>query len=201
MANVAVFISTILLKSHLHGEWRAHLKPGKYRIVLYLIFLFALPSLISCGYHNPYVYDGPEKTVYIATWKNRTSELQLNSQIYQSLLNWYQRSSAIRIVRSKEEADLILGGEIVSIDIPSLSYGANNITREVKLNLRVRYVLKDLKAGTILFQVPGEQRTEEYVVTNDNTADSASESVALATIIDELSQDIYTRTLSVLPKD
>jgi len=104
-------------------------------------------------------------------------------------------------VRSKEDADLILGGEIVSIDIPSLSYGENNITREVNLNLRVRYVLKDLKTGTILFQMPSEQRTEEYVVTNDNTRDAANESVALATILDELSQDIYTRTLTVLPKE
>lgn len=177
------------------------MKPKINRIRVYSIFLFALPLLISCGYHNPYVYSGPAKTVYIATWKNRTSELQLNTQIYQSLLSWYQRNSAIRVVRSKEEADLILGGEIVSIDIPSLSYGANNITREVNLKLRVRYVLKDLKAGTILFQEPGEQRTEEYVVTNDNTMDSASESVALSTIIDELSQDIYTRTLTVLPKE
>jgi hypothetical protein len=177
------------------------LKPSIYRVIFYSILLFALPSLTSCGYHNPYVHSGPAKNVYIATWKNRTSELQLSSQIYQSLLSWYQRNSAIRIVRSKEDADLILGGEIVSIDIPSLSYGANNITREVKLKLRLRYVLKDLKSGNILFEEPGEQRTEEYVVTNDNTADSASESVALATLIDELSQDIYTRTLAVLPKE
>ncbi len=177
------------------------MKLGIYRILLYLIFFVTLPLLISCGYHNPYVHSGLAKTIYIATWKNRTSELQLSTEIYQSLLSWYQRNPATRVVRNKEEADLVLGGEIVSIDIPSLSYGANNITREVKLKLRVRYVLKDIKAGTILFQEPGEQRTEEYVVTNDNTADSDRESEALATIIDELSQDIYTRTLAILPEE
>ena len=154
--------------------------------------------LVSCGYHNPYVFSGDAKTVYIASWKNRTSELQLSTQIYQSLLSWYQRNPAMRVVRDRKDADFVLGGEIISIDIPSLSYGANNITREVKLKLQIRYVLKDIKAETILFQVASEQRSEEYVVTNDNTLDSASESVALATIIDELSQDIYTRTLSVL---
>ena len=177
------------------------MKIKKYRFFLLSIFLLALPLLISCGYHNPYVYNGPAKTIYIATWKNRTSQLQLNTKLNQSLLSWYQRNSSIKVVNSKAEADLILGGEIVSIDIPSLSYGANNITREVNLKLRVRYVLKDLKAQTILFQVSGEQRTEEYVVTNDNAFDSASESRALATVIDELSQDIYSRTLAVLPKE
>jgi hypothetical protein len=182
------------------SKWGAVLKPRKDRILIYSILLFALPLLISCGYHNPYVFNGPAKNLYIATWKNRTSTLQLSTQIYQSLLGWYQRTPGIRIVTNKEEADLILGGEIVSIDIPSLSYGANNITREVKLYLQLRYALKDLKTGNILFQVPSELRTEEYVVTNDNTADSASESIALATIIDELSQDIFSRTLSVMSK-
>jgi len=177
------------------------LKTRIIRILSCAIFLLVLPFLTSCGYHNPYVYDGPAKTVYIATWKNRTSELQLSTQIYQSLLSWYQRNPAIKVVKNKEGADLILGGEVVSIDIPSLSYGANNITREVKLKLQIRYVLKDLKAEAILFQVPDELRSEEYVVNNDNIADSDSEAIALATIIDELSQDIYTRTLAVLPME
>ena len=174
----------------------------KNRIFRFLSFTTILCSfclLISCGYHNPYVYDGPPKTIYITSWKNRTSELQLGTQIYQSLLSWYQRGS-ITVVGNKQDADLILGGEIVSVNIPSLSYGANNITREVKLKLRVRYVLKDLQSGLILLQHPGELRTEEYVVTNDNITDSANEDEALATIIDELSQDIYTRTLAALRK-
>jgi outer membrane lipopolysaccharide assembly protein LptE/RlpB len=182
-----------------HCKWSIRLKSKLSNTIVFLLLPAALFLLISCGYHNPYVYSGPPKTIYIATWQNRTSELQLSTQIYQSLLNWYQRNSTLKIVRSKEDADLILGGEIVSIDIPSLSFGANNITREVKLKLQVRYVFKDLESDTILFQVPYEQRTEEYVVNNDNTTDSAREAEALATIIDELSQDIYIRTLDSLP--
>jgi len=101
-------------------------------------------------------------------------------------------------VSEKDGADLILGGEIVSIDLPSLSYGSNNTTREVKLKLRIRYILKDLKSGEILFQEPDTVRTEEYVISSNNSITDANEDEALEIIIDELSQDIYRQTLSSL---
>jgi len=162
--------------------------------VLILTFIFS-----ACGYHNPYVYTGPDKTIYLASWKNRTSELQLDSQIYQSLIKWYQKSESLRVIKDKENADLILGGEIVYIDLPSLSYGANNTTREVKLKMQVRYIMKDQKSEEILFQEPGQLRTEEYTVAQNRSVTSDNEKQAIETIIDELSQDIYLRTLEKLP--
>ena len=155
--------------------------------------------VVSCGYRNPYVYTGPDKSIYITSWKNRTSELQLESEIYQSLLQWFQKSDSLNIVKDRSSADLILAGEIISIDLPSLSYGANNTTQEVKLLLRVRYILKDIETGEILFQQPNQLRTEEYVVSADSSVTRDSEEKALETIIDELSQDIYLQTLTKLP--
>jgi len=164
-----------------------------------LLCIGVLLIVVSCGYRNPYVYTGPDKSIYITSWKNRTSELQLESEIYQSLLQWFQKSASLKIVKDKSSADLILAGEIISIDLPSLSYGANNTTQEVKLLLRVRYILKDIETGVILFQQPNQLRTEEYAVSADSSVTRDSEEAALETIIDELSQDIYLQTLTKLP--
>ncbi len=153
---------------------------------------------MSCGYRNPYVYTGPEKKVYITSWKNRTSELQLESQIYQSLLEWFQKSDSLKVVKAKQDANLILAGEIVSIDLPSLSYGTDNTTREVKLKLWVRYILKDLESGRTLFQESRQLRSEEFTVGAATSTDEENEDEALETIIDEMSQEIYLRTLSKL---
>ncbi len=89
---------------------------------------------------------------------------------------------------------------IVSIDLPSLSYGTDNTTREVKLRLRVRYILKDIESGNILFQEPNQLRSEEYTVGAATSTDEENEDEALETIIDEMSQEIYLRTLSKLQK-
>ena len=160
------------------------------------ILLFFLP--VSCGYHNPYVYTGPEISVYITTWKNKTNELRLDNQIYQSLVKWYQKTNHIKVKQGQEGADLILAGEIVSIDIPSLSYGVNNITREVKVRLRVRYILKNLKTGKVLVEVPGQDYSETYLVTSGNATTKDNESKALEIIIDNLSEKIYLSTLNEL---
>ena len=173
------------------------LKAIKLTLPLLLVVSF---MLTSCGYRNPYVYSGPDKNIYITNWKNRTNLLRLNSDITQSLNRWYQKSGSIRIVKSKENADLILGGEILSIDLPSLSYGANSRTKEVKVKLTVRYILMDLKSGKVLFEIPKELRTEEYTVTSDVSTTSDNENEAIETIIDEMSQKIYLRTITELPK-
>lgn len=156
--------------------------------------------LVSCGYHNPNVYNGPHKVIYITEWKNNTSELGLDSKIYRSLTRWFQNSRSISTVREKTGADLILAGEIVSLELPSLSYGSNNIASEVKVRLRVRYVLKDLASNKILMEVPDQIWIEDYLVSNNSNVNQDNERKALETIINDLSQRIYQRTVSKLPK-
>ncbi len=170
-----------------------------------LIFLVSLGLLLlslttSCGYRNPYVYSGPDRTIYVTSWKNRTSELQLDSKIYQSLLKWFQKSDSLSVVNKKDGADFILAGEIISIDLPSLSFGASSTTKEVKLKLKVRYILKDINNGKVLIEEPGEFYTEEYSVSSDSSTTSDNEKLALETTIDDLSQAIYLGTLSKLSK-
>lgn len=156
--------------------------------------------LVSCGYHNPYVYTGPEKIIYIKDWKNRTSELGLNSDIYSSLVKWYQKSGSIRITKKKAGSDLILAGEIVSIDLPSLSYGSSNSATEVKIRLKTRYILKDLKTEKVLFEQPGEVWTQDYQVGSTTSETRDNQAAALDIIIDDLSQKVYQKTLLELPK-
>ncbi len=163
-------------------------------------FLIAACILASCGYHNPNVYNGPHKVIYITEWKNNTSELGLDSKIYRSLTRWFQNSGAISTVREKAGADLILAGEIVSLELPSLSYGANNLATEVKVRLRVRYVLKDLQTNKILMEVPNQIWIEDYLISGNSAVNQDNERRALETIIEDLSQRIYQRTVSKLPK-
>ena len=164
------------------------------------IFALVVFFLSACGYHNPYVYSGPEKVIYITDWKNRTSELGLDADIYKTLIRWYQKSGSIKITKEKQGADLILAGEIVSINLPSLSYGANNTTTEVKVRLKVRYILKDLASSKVLIEQPGKEWTQDYLVASTTAATRDNQDEALETIIDDLCEQIYQRTLVELPK-
>jgi len=144
------------------------------------------------------VYSGPDRDLYITTWQNRTNELLLDAKIYQSLVRWYQKSGSIRVTKQKAGAQLILAGEIVSIDLPSLTYGDANNATEVKILLTVRYILKDLESDKVLMEVGNEIWTEEYKVGASSSENSDNEKEALKTIIDDLSQKIYIKTLNEL---
>lgn len=169
---------------------------------VYKIFplLFLAIIFSSCGYHNPNVYSGPEKTIYITEWKNRTSQLNIDSKIYRALTKWYQKSGSISVSREKSGADLILAGEIVSIALPSLSFGTANIATEVRVRLRVRYILKEISTNKVMLEVPDEIWTEEYLVGINSTVTSDNEEEALDTILEDLAQKIYRNTVSGIPR-
>lgn len=167
------------------------------RIIPFLLVLFIVAG---CGYRNPNVYSGPQQTIYVKEWKNRTSDLGLDSEIYRSVTRWFQKSGSINTIRKKNGADLILAGEIVSIELPSLSYGENNVATEVKVRLRVRYILKEIATNKIWLEVSDETWIEEYLVASSSSTNIDNEAEAVDTIIDELSKKIYQRTVAILPK-
>jgi hypothetical protein len=163
-----------------------------------LILCSLLVLLGGCGYYFPHVYDGPEKAVYMPNWKNRTDKLGLDNVMYQSLSIWFQKSDAIRITKDRANADLILAGEIVSIDLPSIGWNDDARSTDVKITLVVRYVLKDLKTGKILWEVPNDVLIEDYNTLNQN---AGNEEEALAQIVDDISEKIYMGTLNALRRE
>ena len=166
----------------------------------FFLLLIVLLIVTACGYHNPNIYSGPPKTIYLAEWKNRTSRLGLDSQIYRSLTRWFQKSESISTVRKKEGADLILAGEIISQELPSLSYGSDSTTTEVRIKLRVRYILKEISSNKIVLEVPNQTWTEEYLTSSSSTSNLNNEREALESIVDDLSRLIYQRTITEVPK-
>lgn len=169
------------------------------RIILPALLCFIF-MLSSCVYYFPHIYDGPTQKIYMASWKNRTSNLELDTEIYQSLARWFQKSKSIVLTKDRNEADLILGGEILSIHLPGISWNADASTTEVKVRMTIRYILKNVKTDDVLWEVPNELWTEEYSTRGGSAVISSNEKEALNQIKDDLSERIYLGTLEKLRK-
>lgn len=170
-------------------------------IPVFLILLTAGLITGGCGYYFPHVYEGPDRTIYMPNWKNRTSQLGLDSKIYQSLSRWFQKSKNIVLTKDKEEADLILAGEIIDIALPSVAWDGDARSTQVKVRLHVRYVLKDLRTDEIIWEVPGEMWTEEYATEGGSAKMADNEREALTQILTDMSEQIYLGTLDKLRKE
>ena len=168
---------------------------GRTRILLFSLSVFLF--LGGCGYYFPNVYTGPEMRVYMANWQNRTDKLGIDNAMYQSLSSWFQKSEKIHLTKDRTGADLKLAGEIISIDLPGIGWNTDAQTTDIKVELRLRYVLMNLKTGKILWEVPNDIWTENYNTLTDR-ADTEDE--AVEEILDEISEKIYLGTLAKIRK-
>ncbi len=149
-------------------------------------------SLVGCGYTFPHVYDGPGQVIYMPDWENRTNRLGLDHQLYRALSRWFQKAEAVRLTKNREGAGYVLAGEIVNIDLPSVSWAGVTRASGVNVKLNVRYVLKDLESGRIVWEVPLKLYTASYT---EQKGSSTGDEQALQEIVDELAEDIYMGTL------
>lgn len=86
-----------------------------------LILPLLLLSLSSCGYnwgHKGRQLPGGHKTVYIETFKNRSEDVGAEAAFTKALMRELERSG-FAIVTSKNAAELMITGEIISTNVVS----------------------------------------------------------------------------------
>ncbi len=169
------------------------------RIFAKLLPIFCLSLLFGgcSGYYFPNVYDGPVVSIYMQTWQNRTDRLGIDSTMYNALSSWFLKSDKLNLTKEKEGADMMLAGEIVSIHLPGIGWNSSARTTDVKVELVLRYVLKDLKTGKIIWEAPNEVWTEDY---NTVVQNAANEDEAIEQILDDVAEKIYLGTISRIRK-
>ena len=118
-------------------------------------------------------------------------------KIYRSLARWFQKSQSVSLTKEKTGADYILTGEILSIDLPTVSWNTDSDATGTKVNLLVRYSLKDLKSGKILWDQNNKIYTADYSV---QVLSSAADDEAISKIIEDMSEIIYLGTLKQIRK-
>ena len=170
--------------------------------ILLLLYITICLTLSGCGYHHPLAggqdYQGSPKTLYIDIWPNRTNEIGLESTIFKSLSSWFRKTPHIKHTQDKEKADFVLQGEIVSINVPGLSYGQFETELEEKAILTVQYSMREAGKDKVTWDMTKEVFEEEYQIENDAARTRNNRKQALAVIADDLSESIYFRMVRTL---
>ncbi len=164
--------------------------------------LFALLVLQGCGYHNPYVKninsDKPATLIHMTVWTNQTNELGLESLIFQQTADWLQQSRHLRITRDKDQADYLLTGSILAVDYPATAFSVTDVATTLKAKVKTSYRLTDRATGNTIWQVNDTLRQTDYSAGADAVRSQTSKKGALATIANELGEQIYLRITATL---
>lgn len=160
------------------------------------MILLCVFFLAGCGYHSPYAKgnNGKGFALYNTIWKNRTNDMGVESLLYQAITDWFLGSKQIRLTTSRDEADLILNGEIISAAYPGLSYGDFDQAKELRAVLTVRFSLEEKKSGKIILESTKHVLEESFFIDVDAVRTRGNKEKALARLADELAEEIYLQT-------
>ncbi len=156
--------------------------------------------VLSCGYRLVGTYPEGSKRVhlagskvYVAPFKNRTEEPNVEYYITDQLVSSLQRTGKITIV-SREEADYTVEGEVVGYTKDVVALDSSGDVSVYRLTISANVVVKD-RDGKVLERLKGISEYEDYQVYSDIERTKSAEREAVERISQEIGQLIASLLL------
>ena len=179
----------------------------KIKLGFFAIFGIIL-CLSGCGYTTKTLLPEHIKTIYIDNFKNsiniaaeitnkRPYKLYspgLENQVTRAIADRFTFDGNLKVVKSREEADAVLSGELLEYTKEPLRYDQNDEVTEYRVRVVVSVKFLDLKDNKIIWQdgqFGGEsnQRTEGSLV--------KTEQAAIDEAVTDLARRVIEKTIEV----
>lgn len=169
------------------------------RLVLLFLVLITL-TLVSCGYRfspGGEWIDKSLQTVFVDNIANTTSEPFIEIYLRNGLEDQFRKSSRFRLAASKDAADLIMQGTILSLNIPPVAYDRYDKATEGRAVMTVNLLFEQRAAGKKLWAVTNFSGNETYRIDQANpSATSVSKSTALQKLSNDMAEKAYRNLMS-----
>ncbi len=161
--------------------------------------------LTGCGYSTSRLLPVAYRTIYVEPLQNRipiTEEVnerlgyqanlpRLQEDVTRGVIDRFLFDGNLRVTTKREEADLVLDGEIVDFLRQPVRRLDDGSAEEYRLNLTAHLTLRDRK-GTLVFEEPGLVGDTTYFVTGSS---AVAETVAVGDLITDFSRRVVERVV------
>lgn len=170
------------------------------------VFLLVTSTIIGCGYTTHSVYSGPYKSIFVEPFTNKidlvsqdaaniarrfkTYHPLLETDLRTAVINRFMYDGGLRIA-GREQADLILKGELIDYRRDALRYENNQEqVAEYRLNVVMHITLLERSTGKIVWDEPGFTGEATYFTSG---LGAKTESAALDIAISDLAKRVIER--------
>ncbi len=174
-------------------------------LLLSALYLLLSTFLLGCGYTTGSLLPPSIKTIYVKTFTNKidiTAEVSETSRyktyapllevdITKEIIDRFIYDGNLRVVK-KENADLMLTGELIDYNRQALRYDTDDEVEERRLSLVVSLVLHDLRKDEIMWKEESFIGDSTYFTTGSL---AKTEDTALDEAIEDLARRIVERTI------
>ncbi|TYP00142.1 outer membrane lipopolysaccharide assembly protein LptE/RlpB [Geothermobacter ehrlichii] len=161
------------------------------------LLLAGLLLVAGCGYRlagQGTSLPGGVKSLYIASFANKTAEPFLDTAISNALSRRFNRSRNLRVVAEENQAEAVLSGAVVGYSSRPLSYDRQDRVREYRSKMKVEGRLTSVSDGRILWQ--GSVGWQEDYAASDNLAlQEDRERAAVEVLVERLADELYYRLM------
>ena len=167
--------------------------------MLLLLMLISL-TLMNCGYRfspGGEWIDKSLQTVFVDNIANTTSEPFIEIYLRNGLEDQFRKSSRFRLTASKDAADLIMQGTILSLNIPPVAYDRYDKATEGRAVMAIDLLFEDRRAGKKLWAVKNFSGNETYRIDQANpSATSVSKSTALQKLSNDMAEKAFRNLMA-----
>jgi outer membrane lipopolysaccharide assembly protein LptE/RlpB len=140
--------------------------PFRRRIAAGFLLSAAL-LLAGCGYRFAGGGDSIDpalRTVFVETFVNRTSEANIENILRSAFISQFTQGSRFKLSRSREEADAIFRGTVLSLQASTLAYKANDLAAEERMTVTLEISLEERESGRVIWSDGAFTATGDYAV-------------------------------------
>jgi len=163
------------------------------------LIIFLVSFFSGCGYQlEERSASLPDwiQSIYVTPWENRSNELLLGAWITEELRQEFLRGSGLALA-PKDEADVILEGEVIEVRTSGLSYVRYDQTVERRIVAECKVRLLDPKSKKVLWQTANIVREESFLVGTDVMKTEGLKNEALKKLSRDVAELVYHRITGI----
>lgn len=168
--------------------------------------LLLLLTFGGCGYSTQSLLPANYRRVYVEPFINKlvitgeTTELQrfatslprLEEDVTSGVIKRFIFDGHLRVTPNRNEADLVLSGELTSFYRQALRVDEARNIEEYRLNLVASVALRESKTGTLVWEEPGMIGDATYFLTGGS---ATTEFAAVQALVTDFSRRVVERTI------
>jgi len=175
------------------------------RFCIFISCLAALGASTGCGYSSGSLLPAKHKDIYVDNFKNTVAldgevtegnrytlyRPGLENEVTNAVVDRFVFDGNLKVAK-KEDADIILTGELINYVLEPLRYDRNDNVEEYRINISVNMALKDVADEKELWEEANFTGESTYKTTGRF---AISEDAARQEAIEDLARRIVERTI------
>ena len=163
-------------------------------------------AVAGCGYSTQALMPSGYRKIYIEPFVNKlaitqestevqrfvTSLPRLSEDLTNAVIKRFIFDGHLRVTPRREDADLLLTGEIMDFHRQALRLSDQGVVEEYRLNLVANLALRDRKAGTLVWEESGFVGDTTYFLSGPS---ATSESTAVEAMLTDFAKRVVERTV------